>query len=60
MRKGLRRLGAGPKGPLKARSNGFCGDCGEPIEADRLAIEPGAARCVYCQDQAEKKGCVGS
>jgi len=28
---------------------GLCADCGEPIDARRLAIDPAAERCVDCQ-----------
>jgi RNA polymerase-binding transcription factor DksA len=28
---------------------GRCIDCGEEIDARRLAVDPAAARCVFCQ-----------
>jgi len=32
---------------------GTCGDCGDAIAAERLAIEPWAERCVRCQSAYE-------
>ena len=32
---------------------GLCGDCGEPIAAARLALEPWALRCVACESARE-------
>lgn len=32
---------------------GTCGDCGDAIAAERLAIEPWAERCVHCQRAQE-------
>lgn len=33
--------------------NGICRDCGEPIDARRLAVNPAAVRCVQCQGSEE-------
>lgn len=30
-----------------------CVDCDDPIEAERLAVQPGAIRCTHCQRAAE-------
>lgn len=30
-----------------------CEECGQPIGAGRLAVVPGATRCVHCQQLAE-------
>lgn len=35
-------------------SNGTCCDCGERIEAARLAVAPFAARCLTCQQASER------
>lgn len=32
---------------------GICEDCGEPINAARLKVQPFARRCIACQEQAE-------
>lgn len=34
-------------------SYGTCIDCGQPIELQRLAAMPAAARCIACQTQFE-------
>ena len=31
-----------------------CVDCGEPIPAKRLEVNPAAIRCVRCQAKAER------
>jgi phage/conjugal plasmid C-4 type zinc finger TraR family protein len=33
----------------RATGDHDCADCEEPIPPERLAILPGAARCVHCQ-----------
>ncbi len=33
---------------------GLCGECGGPIPEARLVAQPGASRCVACQDRHEK------
>ncbi len=33
-----------------------CLTCREPIESERLAAIPGAARCVVCQRRHERRG----
>lgn len=30
-----------------------CVDCADPIEAERLAAQPAAIRCIHCQGAAE-------
>ncbi len=35
---------------------GNCIDCGEPIPAPRLAVNPSARRCIACQEKFEKGG----
>ena len=37
----------------KAKSNGICIDCDEPIEAPRLKVLPYAQRCLGCQETEE-------
>lgn len=32
---------------------GYCADCGEEIEAERLAVLPSVSRCLRCQERAE-------
>lgn len=32
---------------------GYCADCGEEIEPERLAALPSASRCLRCQERAE-------
>ena len=34
--------------------NGICIDCGDPIPAARLKIDPGFRRCIACQTRQEK------
>ena len=31
----------------------ICRECGEPIPAARLAVRPGACRCVDCQAEVD-------
>lgn len=40
---------------LDAGSYGRCVDCGGPIELERLAIRPSAARCLRCERAAEHR-----
>jgi RNA polymerase-binding transcription factor DksA len=35
---------------------GYCVDCGEEIEPERLAALPSASRCLRCQARAENPG----
>ncbi len=37
------------------RFDGTCIDCDDPIEVDRLAANPNAKRCEFCQSEAEQK-----
>lgn len=39
---------------IDAGSYGSCIDCGEPINEDRLAFRPEAARCLPCQEKFEQ------
>jgi RNA polymerase-binding protein DksA len=41
-------------------SYGTCIDCGEPIPAARLAVNPSAARCIASQERFEAKQAAGS
>ncbi len=34
-------------------SYGTCTQCGRPIAAERLAVQPAASRCLDCQSRAE-------
>lgn len=40
-----------------ARPSAFllCDDCGDPIDAERRRAAPGATRCVFCQEAAERR-----
>lgn len=33
---------------------GLCADCGERIESTRLQVSPHVARCLACQERAER------
>ena len=44
---------------LHTGSYGVCVDCEEPIDPQRLAIVPEAARCVRCAGLAERPRRVG-
>jgi DnaK suppressor protein len=43
----LQRLDTGRFGP--------CGDCAEPIAAQRLNVQPWASRCMACQTRFEQR-----
>lgn len=43
---------------LKDGSYGQCIDCGEAIPAPRLHAYPAAARCIRCQEAAERRAAV--
>lgn len=43
---------------LKDGSYGQCVDCGEAIPAARLHAYPAAARCIRCQEAAERRAAV--
>jgi DnaK suppressor protein len=34
---------------------GFCQECGEPIEAERLALRPHTRFCVDCKEELERR-----
>lgn len=36
------------------RLSNVCDDCPEPIEPERLAVCPGARRCLRCQEAHER------
>lgn len=38
----------------RTNPNGFCRDCGDPIDPERLAALPSATRCYDCQLAAER------
>lgn len=38
---------------IETGSYGLCVECGEPIAAQRLAVQPAALRCALCQAQEE-------
>jgi DnaK suppressor protein len=40
---------------LNAGSYGTCIDCAQPIDLQRLAASPAAARCIVCQTQYESR-----
>jgi phage/conjugal plasmid C-4 type zinc finger TraR family protein len=33
---------------------GLCDDCSDPIDAERRRALPGARRCIFCQEAAER------
>lgn len=37
---------------------GTCVECGRPIGEERLEVRPHAARCVSCEEKAERKTAV--
>lgn len=39
---------------LERGTYGRCVDCGEPVDADRLAALPWAERCIACQRRASR------
>ncbi|HYF57648.1 MAG TPA: TraR/DksA C4-type zinc finger protein [Burkholderiaceae bacterium] len=43
---------------LEAGDYGTCVDCGEEIPSARLEARPFAARCIACQERAERVGGV--
>jgi DnaK suppressor protein len=49
----LRELDAA-RGRIKEGQYGVCTDCGSDIEYARLRANPGAARCIKCQERYEK------
>lgn len=40
---------------VATRGDGICGDCGEEIEAARMAAAPFATRCLVCQTGHERR-----
>lgn len=42
-------------GRLEGGTFGVCIDCGEQINAERLAFRPEAARCLSCQEKFEQR-----
>ena len=40
---------------LSDGSYGECTDCGLDIAPERLKAQPEAARCIYCQEKAERR-----
>lgn len=47
-RQGERQKIRAALGRLDDGEYGYCTDCGEDIEAKRLAADPAIARCLYC------------
>jgi DnaK suppressor protein len=41
---------------LERGTYGACTDCGTTIAAERLRATPQAARCMACQEKAERRG----
>jgi RNA polymerase-binding transcription factor DksA len=39
-------------------SYGTCIDCDEPIDDDRLKVQPAALRCLDCQELLERRNFV--
>jgi phage/conjugal plasmid C-4 type zinc finger TraR family protein len=44
------------EGALLIEGERCCLGCKEPIEPERLAANPGAARCIFCQQKHERRG----
>jgi DnaK suppressor protein len=42
------------RGRLKAGTYGICVDCTDPIDFERLKLNPAAVRCALCQAEREK------
>lgn len=49
-----RRRHAARHAVTAAAGDGTCLDCAEPIEPERLAVQPNALRCVDCAAEAER------
>jgi DnaK suppressor protein len=47
---------ATPRKSRLAMTKRKCRGCGEPIPAKRLKANPGAIRCIGCQEEVEKNG----
>jgi len=39
---------------LNTEDFGYCGQCDEPIELNRLKVQPQANHCLKCQDQLDQ------
>ena len=39
---------------LDTEDFGYCGQCDEPIEFNRLKVQPQASHCLKCQDQLDQ------
>lgn len=53
---GAARLRATPQGrPVQRHGQRVCADCLEPIARARLEAQPGAVRCIECQDEVERR-----
>lgn len=44
--------------PTLPPSSGICCDCGDAIEADRLAVHPSARLCQGCAEDAEHEAAL--
>lgn len=51
---GLARALAPPSEPPRRSSAGTCETCRDPIEPERLAVQPAARRCFCCQESRER------
>jgi DnaK suppressor protein len=39
---------------MEAEDFGYCGQCDEPIQFNRLKVQPQASHCLKCQDQLDQ------
>lgn len=44
-----------PEPEHRPRALGQCVACSDEIEPERLAVHPGARRCLYCQEALERR-----
>jgi phage/conjugal plasmid C-4 type zinc finger TraR family protein len=44
-----------PEPERRPRASGCCAACGDEIEPERLAVHPGARRCLVCQEALERQ-----
>lgn len=43
-----------PPEPGRRKAEPYCESCGDEIEAERLAVQPHARRCLQCQEARER------
>ncbi|MDP1617327.1 TraR/DksA C4-type zinc finger protein [Phenylobacterium sp.] len=41
--------------PFARPVSGFCEDCDDTVEAERLTANPTARRCLFCQEAHERR-----